>query len=148
MANVCPTCGAQAPNIRSFDQLKRYFAVIKAAFHHWPESHPRQFVNETELRKWLQMEAGHKVLKRRAKLAGMSRDYVIATIETAYRDADAFAVVEVENGDVLTWVPKSIAYKNLTHLKFCDLNNEVDAVIERELGVNGERLLDEHRRAA
>lgn len=148
MANVCPTCGAKTENIRSFQQLKRYFALIKAAFHHWPEAHPRQFRKAEELRKWLQMEAGHKTLKRRTKLEGMSRGLAIALVEESFRDADAFAVAEVVNGELLTWVPDSISYRSLSHLKFCDLNNEVDAVIEREIGVNGKQLLDEFEAAA
>ena len=46
----CPQCGCDiepAGKARSLPQLRRYFALIRAAYHHWPDSHPVQFADAT-----------------------------------------------------------------------------------------------------
>ena len=53
------------------------------------------------------------------------------------------------HGDTLViFRPKSISFNKLGHKEFCRLNDEVDAVIEAEIGIKAERLLRETEKAA
>ena len=70
---TCPHCDSPLDDDpkgspRSPDQLRRYFAGISAKYQHWPESHPQQFSNETEFRKWIQVKAGHREIGARVDL--------------------------------------------------------------------------------
>ena len=61
MSTRCPACGFDVGHNakpRSVQQIRRHFGLYRAAFTHWPESHPHQFTNAEEYRAWLQMKAG------------------------------------------------------------------------------------------
>jgi hypothetical protein len=57
---ACPHCDCKIDfeNPRSTPQLRRYFAMIRAFYTHWPEYHPEQFDDEKNFRYWLQMKSG------------------------------------------------------------------------------------------
>lgn len=129
-------------------QIRRYFAMIKAAFHHWPESHETQFASEEEARKWLQMKAGHREIGARIPLVGLNKDKAVALVEAAIRASGSYAVPVMHGGDLVVFVPKSIAFGKLSHLAACTLFDDVAAVIENEIGVPADRLMKEHERAA
>lgn len=148
MADVCPTCGAKAKGIRSVDQHRRYFAVARAAFAHWPESNSRQFSDAEECRKYLQMLAGHREVAARIPLTGIRKEQAVILAEAAIRAAGAFAVPEVHGSELVIWKPKSINFASLGHLKFCDLNRAVDDVLVAQIGMTGDQLLAEHEAAA
>ncbi len=61
MARHCEVCGHEipAPRSRSVPQHRRYFAMIKAVYDQWPESHSFQPVDREHLRLWLQCRAGY-----------------------------------------------------------------------------------------
>lgn len=141
MANVCPTCGHKTTSIRSIDQHRRYFGVIKAAFHHWPEQHDKQFSSEHELRIWLQMKAGAREVSARIPLVGAPKEIVQMLVAQALKAAKADAVPSLHKDELIIWVPTSIAFGNLGHLKFCELNNAVDEVLKTEIGLSGDDLL-------
>lgn len=142
----CPHCGCdieQKIKARSTEQLRRYFALIKAAFDHWPEQHDHQFANSEEMRSWLQMKAGHRVVGAQIPLTGMSKERAMLLAEAAIRGAGSYAM-PVIHGDVLVvFRPKSISFGKLDHASFCRLSDEVGAVIQREAGIDPERLLVE-----
>ena len=150
--NHCPECGCvfdkagKAP--RSLPQLRRYFAMIRAALHHWPETHERQFASEEELRAFLQMKAGHRETGAAIPIAGMSKERAMLLAEAAIRAAGSYAM-PVLHGDMLViFKPKSIAFTKLSHTEFCRLSDDVSDVIFAEIGMRGEQLLLEAERAA
>lgn len=137
----CPTCGAPAKRQpRSLDQHRRYFALIKSAFHHWPEAHEKQFGDETELRKWLQMRAGYREIGAKIPLVGLNRDRAVMLVEAAIRAAGSYAVPVVHGDTLVVFKPKSIKFDSMPHLEFCGLNNAVDDVLRAE-GVDPDQLL-------
>jgi hypothetical protein len=150
----CPYCECKLPDPakaskpRSYDQLKRYMALCKAAFEHWPESHPSQFADWIEARKWLQMKAGYREIASRIPLAGIPPEKARFIAEISMRAAGSYAVPVVHGGDLVIFKPLSIAYDALKHIDFCRLNDLVDEVIFAETGLKAEQLLDERERAA
>ena len=94
IGTACADCPARNRKPRSYIQHKRYFALIKAVLHQWPESHERQFPNETALRKWLQMKAGHfttKTLDLYGIPAAKARPLVEAALDAAAPRSNASA---------------------------------------------------------
>ena len=145
---TCPHCGCElTPDAggkpRSTDQLRRYFAMIRAAYHHWPEHHERQWSSSEELRAWLQMKAGAREIGAQIPLTGISKERAMLLAESAIRGAGSFAM-PVMHGDVLViFRPKSIAFARMAHADFCRLSDDVAAIIEAETGLNAEQLLRE-----
>lgn len=147
----CPECGCvlnDGKKPRSIDQHRRYFAVIKAALYHWPESHERQFANTEELRAYLQMKAGHRIVGAQIPLSGMSKERAMLLAEAAIRGAGSYAMPVIHGDTLVIFKPKSIRFAALGHQAFCALNNDIDAIIEKEIGFTGDRLLKETEQAA
>ncbi|HXF89550.1 MAG TPA: hypothetical protein VNK48_14435 [Xanthobacteraceae bacterium] len=144
----CPACGAKKVTPRSLEQHRRFFAIVRALYHHWPETHERQFASEEECRKWIQMRAGHFEVGASIPLTGMPKERAVLLAEAAIRAAGSYAEV-ILNGNVLVVLtPKSIAFDKLGHKEFCVLNEAVAEVILAETGLNVETLLNEHEGAA
>lgn len=147
----CPHCGCTiepSGKGRSVPHLRRYFSLIRAAAHHWPDSHETQFADVTECRKWLQMKAGHREIGARIPLIGLRRDRALALAEAAIRAAGSYAVPVMHGGDMVVFVPKSIAFGKLSHLAACALFDDVAAVIRAETGLEPDTLLKEMETAA
>lgn len=149
----CPHCGCEidlgpksAP--RSVDQHRRYFGLIRAVFHHWPEAHQYQFSSAEELRAFLQMKAGHREIGARIPLVGVNRERAMLLAEAAIRAAGSYAVPVLHGDTLVVFKPKSIAFGKLSHAAFCALNNAVDEVIRAETGLDPDQVLKEHERAA
>lgn len=148
----CPHCGCilnePGKSPRSVPQLRRYFAMIKAAFHHWPETHSRQFSSVEELRAFLQMSAGFREIGATIPLTGMNKDRAVFLAEAAIRAAGSFALPILHGDTLVIFKPKSIAFAKLSHTEFCRLSDDVGEVIFNEIGVRGEQLLKETEAAA
>ena len=145
----CPVCGCAIDREpRSLAQLRRYFAMIRAAFHHWPESHERQFASEEECRKWLQMKAGHREIGATIPLTGMSKERAMLLAEAAIRAAGSYAVPVIHGDTLAIWRPKSIAFSKLGHKEACRLFDDVADVIRAETGIDPEEMMRETERAA
>lgn len=149
----CPHCGCElishdGRKPRSIDQHRRYFAVMRAAFTHWPETHERQFANAEELRAYLQMKAGHREVGAQIPLSGMSKERAMLLAEAAIRGAGSYAMPVIHGDTLVIFKPKSIAFAKLGHQAFCALNSDIDAMIEQEIGVSADRLLKETEKAA
>jgi hypothetical protein len=121
---------------------------MRAAFMHWPEAHPRRFADETELRKWLVMKAGHREVASTLDLVGISKEHAMMIAEASIKAAGAYAVPVMHGDTLVIFRPKSIAFGKLGHKEFCRLNDEVDAVIEAETGMKAADLLRETEKAA
>lgn len=145
MADVCPTCGATTKRIRSLEQHRRYFGVIRAALHYWPDTHEKQFEDEDDLRYWLQMKAGHREVRNRVSLKGLRRKDALFVAEAVIRGSKGYTVPVIHKKELVIFGPKSIAYANLGQAKFSELNNEIDALLQIEIGLTGEQLLNEYK---
>jgi hypothetical protein len=150
----CPECGIliedeeKAGKPRSVEQHRRYFKIIRLTYLAWPHSHARQFANETECRKWLQMQANYKEVALQLPLFGMTKEAAVMLAEASIRSVGEFACPVVEGNHLVIYKPKSIAFRKLGHLAFCKLNDEVADVIEAETGLKADALLAEAKRAA
>ena len=149
---TCSQCGSpqrqEGKTHRSVPQLRRFFSVIRAAWTHWPEAHPRQFANEEDCRKYLQMKAGHREIAASIDINGMSKELALLVAEASIKAAGAYAVPVMHGDTLVIFRPKSIKFTKMTHQDFCKLNDEVDAVIFAEIGIDAGTLLKETERAA
>lgn len=145
MTKHCPKCGIviddKPSKPRSIDQHRRFFAVVRAVYQHWPESHDVQFSTETECRKWLTMKAGWREVATRLPLTGVRPELAVSLATAAMRAAGAYAVAAHHKGDLVIWKPQSIRFDKMGHQEFCRLNDEVEAVIKSETGLKIDELL-------
>lgn len=147
----CPDCGCilnGGKKPRSLEQHRRYFAVMRAAWMHWPEAHERQFTNAEELRAWLQMKAGHREIGAQIPLTGISKERAMLVVEAAIRGVGSYAMPVIHGDTLVIFKPKSIRFASLSHQAFCALNSDIDAIIEAETGIHPDKLLKETEQAA
>lgn len=145
---LCDHCPAKAD--RSLPQHKRYFALVRAAYTHWPEAHNFKPDDEEHLRKWLQCKAGHYTTTR---IEVPSADPAIMTLarlaaEGAIKAAKGVAWIKPVDDTLIVFVPKSIAFDKLEHKAACRLFDEVASVIESEMGIKADELMKQHEAAA
>jgi hypothetical protein len=123
--------------------------MVRATYHHWPQSHLFRPKNEDHLRYWLEVEAGHFTVTKTIRVRKVEpkelADLLTAVLRTSeddkiFVDADADLIV-VKRAN-------SIAYEKLLHLPACRLFDEVSDIIEAETGIKGETMLKEHEKAA
>lgn len=144
----CPHCGceltpAEGGKARSPEQLRRYFAMIRAAFTHWPEAHQHQFASSEELRAWLQMKAGAREIGAQIPMTGMSKERAMLLAEAAIRGAGSYAWPVIHGDTLVIFRPKSVSFAKMAHADFCRLSDDVAAVIETETGNKVDALLRE-----
>jgi hypothetical protein len=120
---------------------------MKAMLSHWPESHPMVFANETALRKWLQMKAGHYTTKT-IDLYGIHPKKGQLIVQAALEAAAPYSEARVVGNNLVIFSPKSIDYGSLGHKAFCELNDAVDAVIRAETNLDPDQVLRENEKAA
>lgn len=146
----CTVCGCDVADskLRSVPQLRRYFQLVRQAFLHWPEGHPRQFTSEEECRKWLQMAAGAREVGAELPLTGMPRERALLLAEMAIRAAGAHAHPVLHGDRLVIWVPRSIRFARMPHAEFCALSDAVADVIARDTGLTAEQLLANAMEAA
>lgn len=150
---TCPNCGCDTKETangkpRSRPQLRRYFAMVKAIFHHWPETAEVQFSSDQECRKYLQMKAGWREIGARVPLVGVNKAKVQMIVEAAIRGSGSYAMPVVHKNELIVWVPKSIAFHSMGPQEFGLLSDAVAQVAEQMTGLNVEELMRETERAA
>ena len=154
----CPRCLCDLDPVkgkpRSLDQLRRFFAVLRAIKMHWPEAAEFQPESEEHLRKWALVKAGHREatdvpVEFAADQPAVTRLASFA-IETAIKAAGAFAFVrpDANGGRVRVFKAKSIAFDKLGQADFNRLNDEVEAVYKAETGLDPDEVLKRTRDAA
>lgn len=154
----CPHCQCDLDPAkgkpRSLDQLRRFFAVLRAMKMHWPERAEFQPESEEHLRKWALVKAGHRETAdipcewatdrpSLTKLASLA-------IESAIQAAGTYAFVRPDSngGRVRVFKAKSIAFDKLGQAEFNRLNDEVEAVYRAETGLDPDEVLKQQERAA
>ena len=144
MTDHCPACGyvpeKRKGKPRSVPQHKRYFALIRAAFSHWPEAHRFKPLTEERLRKWLQAKAGHAVVNT-IDTEGMTGEQIVAALAAAIMVADPIHFVSATGKRLHIIQSMSINFDSLPHLAACALFDDVAQVIEAETGLKVDDIM-------
>lgn len=151
---TCPHCNCDLDPVkgkpRSLDQLRRFFAVLRAMFNHWPESADFQPHCEEHLRKWVLCAAGHRTVVQTLTMPRTSNASLMASMM-----AFAEALLEMDHrfgrwkGSTLAvYEAKSIAFDKLGQADFNKLNDEVEAAYRSETGLDPSEVLKQTERAA
>jgi hypothetical protein len=119
---------------RSVPQHRRYFAMIRAAHSHWPESHRFKPINDDRLRKWLQAKAGYAIVKT-VDVSTMTRDQAVLAIAAELANADPVHFTSATVSAFYVIESKSIDFDTLPHLSACALFDAVADTIEAETGL-------------
>lgn len=126
---------------RSVPQNARFHALIKAAYHHWPERKDLFQPGSVEhLRKWLQAKAGHRNVST-VETVGMTLDQTLAAVAAAIKAAGEHHYVEAVGSKFYVITSKSIAFDELPHLAACALFDDVAEVIEAETGLKVDQIM-------
>lgn len=155
---TCPHCGCSTVpdkgKPRSLDQLRRFFAVLRAMYSHWPETADFQPESEEHLRKWALIKAGHREttdvpVSFAEDQPGLTKLAAIA-IEGALKAAGAYAFIRPhpDGGLVRVFKAKSIAFDKLDQSAFNRLNDDVETVYASETGLDPQEVLKQSERAA
>ncbi len=142
----CDISGNDKP--RSLPQLRRFFAMIRAAYHHWPETSEKQFSSDEELRKHLTMRAGWRDVAARIPLVGVNSDITKMIVAQAFKAAGTHAWPVVHKSELVIWVPRSIAFHSMGPQEFGQLSDAVAVVIKDMTGLDVEQMLRETESAA
>ena len=151
MSKICPHCGCDldAPKKgkpRSVPQHKRYFALIRAAFYHWPDGHEFRPQSEEHLRKWLQCKAGyHKVDS--IDTAGMKPEHAVAVISSRCAQAGPHAFFKSAGSRFYIFRSNSVDFDTLPHLQACAVFDDIAEIIEAETGVKCDEMIKTAPRA-
>lgn len=149
----CPHCGGvledMKPHKRSTPQLRRFFAIVRAAFYSWPEHHEFRPQSVDHLRWYLEQRAGHFTVTTTARIESADPDKVYALVRAFLRHSEDHRLfIELDGNLLVEKRTKSIDYASLDSAEFSKLKDAVCEVIEVELGVAAEKLLSEAERAA
>ena len=145
----CPVCDTELPmkggKSRSLEQHRRYFAIIKAAFQHWPDRD--KFTSENELRKYLQLCAGYGTVVAEIPLSGINKEVARFIATQAIKAAGEYAMPVIRGDNLRIIKPSSIAFDKMKHDDFCRLSDDVSAIIENTIGVKVDDLIRETEHA-
>lgn len=135
----CPHCGGDTAEPRkgkprSVPQHRRYFALIRGAYHHWPESHDFRPHSEGHLRRWLQCKAGYYTV-RTINVADLDPTSAVAAAAAAMAEAGEHAFVRGKGTRLYVFASRSINFDTLPHLAACALFDAVAEVIAAETGL-------------
>lgn len=154
MKKTCPHCGVELEakpkgnsKPRSVPQHRRYFALIKAAHSHWPETHRFKPMSEEHLRKWLQAKAGY-ALVRTVDTANMDTQSAIVAVAAMLAAADPMHFTSVQGARFHVIESKSINFDTLPHLAACALFDAVADTIKAETGLDPDKIMPPVRQAA
>ena len=136
---------------RSTPQLRRFFAIVKAAFMHWPERTPSEFRPRTEehLRYWLEMKADHFTVTTQARISQHDPEATYQLVRAFLKHSeDERLFLELDGNLLIEKRTKSIDYDTLDSAAFSNLKDAVCDIIKAETGMEAEQLLRETEKAA
>lgn len=141
----CPHCGCDLEprkkgKPRSVQHHRRYFAVVRAAHSHWPESHRFQPASEEHLRKWLQAKSGHHEITT-LDTADMTREQAVVALAGVIAKAAPYHFVSASGAKLHVIQSRSIDFDTLPHLAACALFDAVADVIEAETGLKVSQIM-------
>lgn len=147
----CPHCRRQIKEPRSGQQLRRFFALCRAAYEMWPEKDAFQPESAEHLRKWLLIQCGYsrrKTLVLPVDSTGLRSEALLLTIEAAIRAAGEYPFLTLRGDSVEVVSARSISYAKASHKEASRMFSAVDEFLEIRIGVRGEELLQHWQAAA
>ena len=133
---------------RSLPQHNRLFAVIRAVFHHWPESHKKFQPDSPEhLRAWLLVKSGHRIIKTfhlPEDASNVAALFPVAIMALTGGHSWAWS----KGNDLFLCMAESIAFDKLGHNAFCALIDDIYSIIRAETGLDPDQLLKQTEAAA
>lgn len=157
----CPCCAFEiTTKPRSAPDHRRFFALIRAAANHWPETHAFQPHGATahakaeHLRKFLLIKSGHRErqelpLEFAADQPGLTRLVGVA-IKAAMDRGGGYVEIATpaDGGAVAIYSAASCDYRTLSQSEFGPVRSAIEDLIAGALGVNADELLKQEERAA
>lgn len=132
---------------RSIDQHRRFFGMIAAVFNQWPEAHKFQPESAEHLRAWLLIKAGHSIIKTFILSDDASEVARLVPVITASM-LGKHSWAHGDGNELKVWAPASISFDSVSHQDFQKINDDVEAVIRAETGLDPERVLRGEMEAA
>lgn len=149
----CPYCRGEfnAGKVRSTKHHRRFFAMIKATFDAWPETHAFQPKSAEELRKWLTAKAGYKhvihispppeLISEDPRLQRRAQVWMAQTV-AAFRATHEHTWISHADGDIIVIIPQSLAFNEMSQSEFGDLSDAVKRVIWQQTNYDADELLE------
>lgn len=132
---------------RSIAQHRRFFAVVAAAFDHWPHGHAFQPDSAEHLRAWLLVRAKHCVIKTFHLTEDATELARVLPVITAIM-LGKHSWTRANGNELLVCVPMSIAFDAVGHNEFGSISATVGEIIRSETGLDPDVLLKETETAA
>lgn len=144
----CPHCGGLLSKPRSEADHRRFFALVAAAFEHWPELHDFQPDSAEHLRAWLLCKAGYRdtavfqlpETDDHVMMAQMM-EFAERLLDHAGDERHTFG--RWSGSTFYVHRPRSIAWHMLSQRDFARIRSAVEEIIEAEVGVSADKLLSE-----
>lgn len=147
---TCPNCGISlGEKSRSYEQHKRFFSVVEAAYRHWPDD-PAKPDTLDHFRKWLLIQSGwfHRYSVRIAAWSPKDIERAILTVQGMMRALyNDHVEISADFGtrSITAYVAKSQKFTRMSHDQACRVFAGVDDVICAKLGIqNTDVLLQEY----
>lgn len=145
----CPNCGfTLTEHARSSPDHRRFFGLIRAAFHHWPEASEFQPDNEEHLRAFLLCKAGYRDVTTIPCEFAENEPAVLKLValaaEGAVKAAKGHAFIRPHGAAIAVFSAKSLAWDKLDQKAFNKVREAVEEVIKAEIGIEPDQLLKEN----
>lgn len=157
----CPCCAFEMnAKRRSVPDHRRFFALIRAASMHWPETHSFQPSGATahakaeHLRKFLLVKAGHRErqelpLEFAADQPGLTKLIGVA-IKAAMDRGGGYVEIATpaDGGAVAIYSAASMDYRTLSQSEFAPVRAAIEDLIASVIGADGDELLKQTEQEA
>lgn len=119
----CPHCGGLLTKPRSEPDHRRFFALINAAFHQWPETHEFQPDSSEHLRAWLLCKAGYRscVTIPIESDDSAARRVALLAASRAVQAAGSHSFVRAHGAAIAVFSPRSISWDTLSQKDFAPI---------------------------
>jgi hypothetical protein len=145
---TCPTCPHKA-KVRSRAQHNRYFAMMSAMYHHWPDGLAFVPEDDLHLRSWAECHVGFCTHIDVTLRDGATEDEIRVAIQTAKAlipIARKPSFVAVQGLTVRVKTPKSVS--ETTQREFAPMADAVEQFLRNYTGLDPAQCLRERERAA
>jgi hypothetical protein len=127
---------------------RRFFAVVKEAFIHWPVNAEFQADDAEHLRAWLLTKVGYRT-QTEIPHKGLEPAAVSAIAVAVIRASGKQSFPAVHNGRIYILTPKSIAKAKSKHKELVGVFESVEHLVCNVLGIEScDQLLKEQEKVA
>lgn len=148
---ICPHCHKTIVAPRSVADHRRFFAVLRAAFFHWPHDHDFKPDTEEHLRAWLLCKAGYRdttTIPIDDVEDAATVQIIALAASAAIKAAGGYAFVRPDDGALRVFSARSMNFETLDQKRFNAVRSAVEDVLREELNMDVETLLNETEAAA